>query len=92
MAPVEDLDDPGARQIEVDGGITAGAVREVVEREEEDEGAVDARGVEGLQQLTEIGGLAGLVAGVLAVQPDRRAVLVVLDDLQTAGAPFSRAW
>src|SRR5207245_7886854 len=61
-------------------------------REEEHEGAVDAFGVEDLQQLSQVCGLAGLVADVLPVQPDRGAgVRAVLKDLHNAAAPVARA-
>jgi hypothetical protein len=67
-------------------------VQVAVECEGEHEGAVDASGLEDLQQLEQVPGLALLVTDVLAVQPDRHAGgLVVVDDLQAASAPVARA-
>lgn len=83
-----DLDDAVTGQVQVVAGIPVGPVHMVVQREGEHERAVDAAGVECLQQLTHIGGLTRLVPGIVTVQPDR-PVLVVLDDLQTESAPIA---
>jgi hypothetical protein len=71
--------------------VAVSSTRMIVQCEGEHKGAVDASGFECLQQLTQIGGLTGLVAGVLTVQPNRcTGVLVVLDDLQAVSAPVAR--
>ena len=70
MAALKHLDDARAGQVQIVTGIAIGAVRKVVEREEEYEGAVDAFGIEDLQQLDQVRGLASLVADVPSVQPD----------------------
>lgn len=48
VAVLEDLDYARTGQVEVVAGITIGTVRMALEREEEDEGAVDPLGVEDL--------------------------------------------
>ena len=71
---------------------SSGRCGRVLQREHEHEGAVDAFGVEDLQHLAQVRGLADLIADVLPVQPGRDAhVLVVLDDLHGPGAPVARA-
>src|SRR5262249_51468509 len=84
--------DARAGQVEVVAGVAVGTVGKAVEREEEDEGTVDALGVEDLQQLAQVPALAGLVADVLPAQSDRRAgVLVVLANLHAASAQVAGA-
>jgi hypothetical protein len=71
VAAFEGLDDGRAGQVEVVAGIAVGAMGEVAQLEEPDEGAVDAFDVEDLEYLADVRGLACLVAGVLPVQPER---------------------
>lgn len=89
-AVLVDLDDAVAGEVEVVAGVAVGAVHVVVEGEGEDEGGVDAAGVEGLQELAQVVGLAGLVALVVAVQADG-ALGGVFDDVQAERAPVARA-
>src|SRR5829696_242472 len=58
---VEHRDDAEAGEVEVVAGVPVRPVREVVQREGEHEGTVDALGVEDLQQFPQVCGLAGLV-------------------------------
>src|SRR5262249_10937182 len=91
VAVFEDLDDAGAGQVEVVAGVAVGAAGKAVEREEEDERAVNTFRVKDLEQFEQVCGLAGLVADVRSVQANRRArVLVVLSDLHAARASVAR--
>src|SRR5262245_13976344 len=82
----------GAGQIQVVAEVAVRAVGEALQREHEDERAVDAFGVEDFQQLAQVGGLSGLVADVLALQANRRSGgSVELDHLQEARAHVASA-
>ncbi len=92
MATFEQLDDAVAGQVQVIARVAVGAVREAVQREGEHEGAIDALGGEDLQQLAQVGRLAGLVADVRTVHSNGRAgIRVVLDDLWALGAAVTGA-
>ena len=92
LAVVEDLHNAVAGHVQVFAGVPSGAVRVVVQREDEHKGAVDVLGVEDLQQFAQIGSLAVLVADVFPIQSNGCAgVVVVLDDLESASAPVTRA-
>jgi hypothetical protein len=55
--------------------VRVAAVRQVVVGEGVDERGVDALGVEDVQLFAQVGGLLVLVAGLVAVHPDRRGAL-----------------
>ena len=91
VAAVERLDDAVGRDVEIIAWVAIGPVEQPAELEGEHERAVDAFGIEDVEQLAQVGDLLGFVALVDAIQADRQTVASSQTTTSPARAPRSPA-